>query len=232
MGLERLRRAIAGFEALLGENEAEKAAGNMAGDTAGNATRNVAKNAAENVGKDGTEAGAQERAGTGADEARVLHAGSALLRELVANDDWLSPQYAQPDAQHYRQYLLHADAAERFSIVSFVWGPGQSTPVHDHTVWGLIGMLRGAERSERFVPDESGTAMRNLGETVLRPGDVEMLSPAAGDIHRVANLYDDRVSISIHVYGADIGKIRRHVYDPATGAMREFVSGYANAREI
>ncbi|HEY6773527.1 MAG TPA: cysteine dioxygenase [Oxalicibacterium sp.] len=226
--LERLRRAIAGFEALLGENEAEKAAGNMTG----NATRNVAKNAAENVGKDGTEAGAQERAGTGADEARVLHAGSALLRELVANDDWLPPQYAQPDAQHYRQYLLHADAAERFSIVSFVWGPGQLTPVHDHTVWGLIGMLRGAERNERFVPDESGAAMRNLGETVLRPGDVEMLSPAAGDIHRVANLYDDRVSISIHVYGADIGKIRRHVYEPATGAMREFVSGYANAQEL
>ena len=224
MGLERLRRAIAGFEALLGENEAEKAAGNMAGDTAGSATRNVAKTA--------TGAGAQERAGTGADEARVLHAGSALLRELVANDDWLPPQYAQPDAQHYRQYLLHVDVAERFSIVSFVWGPGQSTPVHDHTVWGLIGMLRGAERSERFVPDESGAAMRNLGETVLRPGDVEMLSPAAGDIHRVANLYDDRVSISIHVYGGDIGKIRRHVYDSATGAMREFVSGYANVREV
>ncbi|HWV63517.1 MAG TPA: cysteine dioxygenase [Oxalicibacterium sp.] len=174
----------------------------------------------------------QERAGTGADEARVLHTGSALLRELVANDDWLPPRYAQPDAQHYRQYLLHADAAERFSIVSFVWGPGQSTPVHDHTVWGLIGMLRGAERSERFVPDGVGAAMRNLGETVLRPGDVEMLSPAAGDIHRVANLYDDRVSISIHVYGADIGKIRRHVYEPATGAMREFVSGYANAQEL
>ncbi|GGI55577.1 cysteine dioxygenase [Oxalicibacterium solurbis] len=216
MELERLQRAIAGFEALLDENAAE------------NATRNVAKSATKNAGKNG----AEERAGVDADEARVLHAGSALLRELVANDDWLPPQYAQPDAQHYRQYLLHADAAERFSIVSFVWGPGQSTPVHDHTVWGLIGMLRGAERSERFVPDEAGAAMRNLGETVLRPGDVEMLSPAAGDIHRVANLYDDRVSISIHIYGADIGRIRRHVYDPATGAMREFVSGYANAREV
>lgn len=206
MGMEKLSRTIAGFEALLAENTA----GGMMG---------------------------KGRAGTGVDEARVLHAGSALLRELVASDDWLPSQYAQPDAQRYRQYLLHADAAERFCIVSFVWGPGQATPVHDHTVWGLIGMLRGAERSERFVPavvpadtNDGDVAMRSAGETVLRPGDVEMLSPAAGDIHRVANLYDDRVSISIHVYGGDIGKIRRHVYDPATGAMREFVSGYANAQ--
>lgn len=197
MGMDKLRRTIAGFEALLAEN---------AGET---------------------------QAGTGADEERVLREGSILLRELVACDDWLPPQYAQPDAQFYRQYLLHVDAAERFSIVSFVWGPGQETPVHDHTVWGLIGMLRGAERSERFAPavaHEDGAMLRSLGETVLRPGDVETLSPAAGDIHRVSNLYDDRVSISIHVYGGDIGKIRRHVYDPATGAMREFVSGYANAR--
>lgn len=197
MGMDKLRRAIAGFEALLAEN---------AGET---------------------------QAGTGVDEERVLREGSILLRELVACDDWLPAQYAQPDAQFYRQYLLHVDAAERFSIVSFVWGPGQETPVHDHTVWGLIGMLRGAERSERFAPavaDEDGAMLRSLGETVLRPGDVEALSPAAGDIHRVSNLYDDRVSISIHVYGGDIGKIRRHVYDPVTGAMREFVSGYANAR--
>lgn len=164
-------------------------------------------------------------------EKRVLREGSALLRALVASDDWLPSEYAQPDALRYQQYLLHADADGRFSIVSFVWGPGQSTPVHDHTVWGLIGMLRGGERSERFVSTGMKGAMRSVGETILRPGDVEMLSPVDGDIHRVANVHDDRVSISIHVYGADIGKVRRHVYDPATGATREFVSGYANVRK-
>jgi len=52
---------------------------------------------------------------------------------------------------------------------------------------------------------------------------------AGGDIHRVVNAYDDRVSISIHAYGANIGKVRRHVFDPQTGAAKEFVSGYSNA---
>ena len=57
----------------------------------------------------------------------------------------------------------------------------------------------------------------------------EVVSPAVGDIHRVANAFGDRVSISIHAYGANIGRVRRHVFDAQTGAAKEFVSGYANA---
>jgi len=37
------------------------------------------------------------------------------------------------------------------------------------------------------------------------------------------------VSISIHVYGGNIGAIRRAVYDPASGAETLFISGYSNA---
>ena len=84
------------------------------------------------------------------DEPRILDEGGALLGRLVAHDDWLPEAFAQPHPQHYQQHLLYADAGERFSVVSFVWGPGQSTPVHDHTVWGLIGMLRGAESSQAW----------------------------------------------------------------------------------
>ena len=50
-----------------------------------------------------------------------------------------------------------------------------------------------------------------------------------GDIHTVANALDDRPSVSIHVYGANIGAVRRHVFDAATGATKDFVSGYSIA---
>ena len=70
---------------------------------------------------------------------------------------------------------------------------------------------------------QAGAAVR------LEPGDVELVSPTIGDVHQVANAYDDRVSISVHCYGADIGATRRHVFDTATGAVKEFVSGYSNA---
>ena len=44
----------------------------------------------------------------------------------------------------------------------------------------------------------------------------------------MANAFDDRVSISIHVYGANIGAVARHVFDPVSGAARPFVSGYSS----
>ena len=56
-----------------------------------------------------------------------------------------------------------------------------------------------------------------------------MVSPATGDIHQVANAFDDRVSISIHVYGANIGAVRRHTFDAASGAPKTFISGYTSA---
>ena len=163
-----------------------------------------------------------------APESEVLPAARAAMRALVAQDDWLPEFATRPHPQYYQQYLLYADPQDRFSVVSFVWGPGQKTPVHDHTVWGVIGMLRGAERCTSFRRE--GDAVVPAGEDfVLEPGQVEMVSPAIGDIHRVANAYDDRVSVSVHAYGANIGKVRRHVFDVQTGAVKEFISGYANA---
>ena len=158
-----------------------------------------------------------------------LHAAvREAMRSLVSRDDWLPVEMTKPHPQYYQQYLLHADPQDRFSVVSFVWGPGQKTPVHDHTVWGVIGMLRGSEKCTPFR-EEGGRMVAAGEEVVMRPGDVEMVSPRIGDVHRVANAYDDRVSISIHAYGANIGKVKRHVFDPQTGAAKEFISGYANA---
>ena len=161
------------------------------------------------------------------EEAVVLEHGADLLRKLISHDDWLPEDFAQPDPQRYQQYLLHADSRQRFSIVSFVWGPGQQTPVHDHRVWGLIGMLRGAELSQGFTIDADG--LRAEGETVrLEPGHVEAVSPRIGDIHQVSNAFADRTSISIHVYGANIGAVKRAVYLP-DGSEKTFISGYSNS---
>ncbi len=160
-------------------------------------------------------------------EAEVLAAVVAAMKDLVDRDDWLPPESARPHPQHYQQYLLHAEPGGGFSVVSFVWGPGQHTPIHDHGAWGVIGMLRGAEVAQAFT--WTGGALQPGPQERLEPGDTAVVSPALGDIHQVRNAFDDRVSISIHCYGVDIGQQRRHVFDPATGARKEFVSGYAKA---
>jgi predicted metal-dependent enzyme (double-stranded beta helix superfamily) len=164
------------------------------------------------------------------DEPMVLARVRAAMASLVAQDNWLPDAFAQPHPEFYQQYLLHRDPAGRFSVVSFVWGPGQRTPIHDHMVWGVIGMLRGSEYSQSFRIGPDG--LRADGEREqLHPGDVAAVSPSIGDIHQVSNAHDDRVSISIHAYGTDIGQQKRHVFDPLTGARKEFISGYANVRE-
>jgi 3-mercaptopropionate dioxygenase len=112
-------------------------------------------------------------------EDRILVEGRQLVATLVAVDDWLPDQFAQPHPQHYQQYLLYTDPLDRLSIVSFVWGPGQKT--------------------------------------------------AIGDVHEVANALANQASISIHVCGRNIGRVKRHIFDPATGAAKDFVSGYASA---
>jgi 3-mercaptopropionate dioxygenase len=164
----------------------------------------------------------------GADEPRVFAEGEALLKGLIANDDWLPDEFAVPSTQSYRQYLLHCDPLERFCVVSFVWGPGQKTPVHDHTVWGLVGVMRGAELCEEYESPAPGRAFGPGGSHRIEPGEVDRVSPTVGDIHVVSNAYADRTSLSIHVYGGNIGAIRRHVFDASSGAPREFISGYHN----
>lgn len=160
------------------------------------------------------------------DEATILREGEALLAGLIAKDDWLPDAYAVPNPARYQQYLLHCDSRERFSVVSFVWGPGQATPVHDHTVWGLVGVLRGAELSQSYRRD--GEALVADGPVHrLERGQVEAVSPTVGDVHQVTNAFDDQASISIHVYGANIGAVRRATYD-AGGRPKPFVSGYSN----
>ena len=165
----------------------------------------------------------------GADEPKMLTEGERLLKGLIANDDWLPEEFTVPSPESYRQYLLHCDPLERFCVVSFVWGPGQKTPVHDHTVWGLVGVMRGAELCEEFNGSVAGRPFKASGTHRIEPGEVDRLSPAIGDIHVVSNAYADRPSVSIHVYGANIGAVRRHVFDAASGTPREFISGYHNA---
>lgn len=164
---------------------------------------------------------------SGNDEERIFADGKKLLSDLVSRDDWLPDEFAQPNPERYQQYLLYCDPMERFSVVSFVWGPGQTTPVHDHTVWGMVGILRGAETCENFETELATGRLRATGSHQLPCGSIDLVSPRIGDIHKVSNAFADRTSVSIHVYGANIGAVKRHVYEPDTGRITTFISGYS-----
>ena len=162
-------------------------------------------------------------------EAEIVRAIRPELATLIANDEWLPAEFRKAHPEYYQQYLLYCDPYERFSIQSFVWGPGQTTPIHDHTVWGLVGVLCGAELCQRYSQDpQTGALIKQGGPAILKAKEIDLVSPTVGDIHTVANALSDQDSISIHVYGANIGGTARHVFDPVSGAVKPFVSGYSS----
>ncbi len=157
---------------------------------------------------------------------QLIHYFLPEFKKLLKTSDWLEPEFQQPDPKFYQQYLLYRDPQDQFSIVSFVWGPGQSTPIHNHEVWGVVGVLKGSEISQRFK-FEHGKFQKTENADTLNRGDIDYFTPETGDVHQVSNAFHDQVSISIHIYGADIGKVERFTFDQ-NGHKKQFISGYSN----
>ncbi len=156
---------------------------------------------------------------------------ATLMRALVAHDHWLPDGFDQTEPDPgYGQRLLHCDPLQRFSVVCFASRGGCRTPVHDHRVWGLVGVLRGAEISTEMLAGPLGTPMHQGRVERFAAGEVCTLGPEAPyDIHWVRNALADATSVSIHLYGSNIGAVPRGVYDPDTSRVTEFISGYDNA---
>lgn len=159
----------------------------------------------------------------------MLRDGGKLLAELIAYDDWLPEAYAAPHSAHHQEYLLHCDPLGRFSVVSFVLAPRQRTPVHDHTVWCLVGVLRGTEHIDEYRYEGAGAPLRNTGEHSVNAGEIDVASPTVGDIHVISNPQRAQVSVSVHVFGANIGALMRRSFSLANGEPHALVSGYANS---
>jgi 3-mercaptopropionate dioxygenase len=161
-------------------------------------------------------------------ETELIRDAKVQLANLIKTSDWLAPQFKKPRSDRYAQYLLHKDPEDRFSIVSFVWNTGHQTPVHNHTVWGLVGVLEGAERCEEFTL-VNGRPTATGHSHIMKPGDVEAVFPPDNDWHQVSNALTNEVTngvtVSIHLYGADIGKVSRSKLQ-ADGSVGSFISGY------
>lgn len=144
----------------------------------------------------------------------------AILAELLEHPEFLESRFREPAPRHYRQHLVHVHPQGSYSVVSLVWKPGQATPIHDHRCWCVVGVLQGQERETRYHlyrRDGADFLVRD-GERVYAPGQVCRLVPPDEDIHRVANAGAEGLSISIHVYGTDIGAKHtsiNHVFDHA-----------------
>ncbi|GAA4872547.1 cysteine dioxygenase family protein [Actinomycetospora straminea] len=132
-----------------------------------------------------------------------VDAVGAALAPYLGDPRLLTPEQCVGDPARYRQHLLHVADDGAFSLVALVWLPGQTTPIHDHLSWCVVGVHAGEEHEERYR--RVGDLLVPDGEDVAAAGSVTGLLPP-GDIHRVTNTAPT-TTISLHVYGVDV---RRH----------------------
>ena len=173
-----------------------------------------------------------------ADAATRVEALKPAFAKLLSTDDWLPDELAQPDEKSRMgdgigQYALYRAEDGSLCLFSLVVPPGASTPVHDHLAWGLVGVYRGEqdETVYRRLDDGSNPEQAQLEvakRQELRPGDLYALLPPTDDIHYVKTI-SESASISIHLLANDTACVWRHKYDPGSGAVTPFRSGYANA---
>lgn len=169
------------------------------------------------------------------DQRRIVADVEPLVERLVKSEDlrWLSDKYRRPPADKqgaasgYGQYCLYR-RGNALSIIAFCWGAGRGTPIHDHLSWGVLGFIDGEEKETRYrrVDDGSDTRYAVLGEVgvhyTAKGGTSHIVTPER-DVHKVENP-GDAPSVSIHVYGCDMGTQRRRRYDAATGRIEWYTT--------
>ena len=127
------------------------------------------------------------------------------LRLLIATGNFLPSDAKTPALQRYARHLVHEDPKKRFIVVSLVWTPGQGTPIHDHSTWGVAGIVENELRIVNYdrVDDGSKPGYADLREAsaIEAPaGTVTYILPPNDVIHLIENP-TNRTTISLHVYG-------------------------------
>ena len=132
--------------------------------------------------------------------ARVM----AALRPFLQREALLAPQHCLGDPQAYRRHLLCACPRGTYTALALVWEPGQASPVHGHSAWCAVGVVRGVATEARFSMDDAGRP-RATPDGVLRheAGAALLSRPGDAGVHVVRNDEADTL-LTIHVYGLDL----------------------------
>ncbi len=149
--------------------------------------------------------------------AAICEAVKSSLVETVAGHGLELPDgFTEASADGYSRRLLHA--AEDYSVVVMVWGPGQGTPIHDHDgKWCVECVYEGAIRVTSYDlvgnPGDEIVSFTKQQEVAAGRGEAGALIPPF-DYHVMENTQDE-VAVTIHVYGGELHGC--DIYTPVDG---------------
>ncbi|MGA6227518.1 hypothetical protein ACPESV_45130 [Streptomyces umbrinus] len=168
------------------------------------------------------------------DEHEITARVAERLSALLASGYRLPPEVTLSSSERHLTYPLYIAPDDSWSLASVVWDMGQRTKVHSHETWGVAGIYAGVEHEVRYLkPTVSAmnTPLMPAGETRWVPGQVTVCCTTDDDVHAVTAVGSEP-TVGIHVYGGNIGTIRRRSYDPVTGEADWFVSGWDSVEDV
>ncbi len=130
---------------------------------------------------------------------------NALCRMIRDRDVQLPACVHQAIPDHYARREIYRSPAHGYSVVAMTWGPGQGTPVHDHSgLWCVEGVWDGEleiVQYELLEREGDRFRFRAAGGMHAGPGSAGSLIPPH-EYHTICNASADRVAISLHIYKA------------------------------
>jgi predicted metal-dependent enzyme (double-stranded beta helix superfamily) len=93
-------------------------------------------------------------------ESEVLRQIKPPLEKFIRNPGSVPSEAFTPRKDRFAMNLIHMPRDEMFSVIGGVWHPGQTTPIHDHLTWTLIGVYDGEEREALFRRTDNGSISR------------------------------------------------------------------------
>lgn len=140
---------------------------------------------------------------------------AALLADALRNPPALADAFADGADKPGVVPLFRSEALTVAHVVS---APGSRSPIHNHRMWGVIGIYAGQEDNHLYRRGMDG--LIDDGLRSLRAGDVFVMDPEL--IHAVAN---PRAGLNggLHVYGGDLmARPGRSLWDPDSGAEEAY----------
>ena len=132
----------------------------------------------------------------------------AALESLIRDPSVHLPDAVHtPVAGHYARRELYRSPVHGYSVVAMTWGPGQGTPLHDHSgLWCVEGVWHGElEITQYELLEQAGERYRFRAAGGMRagPGSAGSLIPPH-EYHTIRNASAEQMAVSLHIYQAEM----------------------------
>jgi predicted metal-dependent enzyme (double-stranded beta helix superfamily) len=153
------------------------------------------------------------------DTAAIMRALRSALCEAIQSSDVDLPECVfQRCSDHYARRELYRSDQHGYCVIAMTWGPGQGTPIHDHSgMWCVEGVWQGAlevVQYELLEHDDPRYHFRPAGAIQAGAGSAGSLIPPH-EHHTICNASDHDLAISVHVYQDRM--TRCNVFEPEHG---------------